>query len=100
MAQVRVEFKLSMPHAGSWNRQWSSAGRNFTVTRRMSELSASRLGIPRSWRHAWDDGWCAAIDARVMGKGERSEKSHGFCGYEWMVDSIIRCGKIQYSDTD
>lgn len=96
MAQIRVEFKLSMPGVNSWNNRWSGASKNFTVIRRMSELTASKLGIPRSWSHHWEDGWSACVTARIMAKGERAKKSHGFCGYEWMVDNILRCGSIQY----
>jgi len=92
----RVEFKLTMPGSQpSWNGKWSGEGRNYAITRTLSDKAAEALfaGKARpSWGHRWNDGWFASIEARVVPKGERLAKSEGFCGYEWMVANILDHG--------
>jgi len=46
---------------------------------------------------AWRDGWGANVAVELIGSVEkkiREKKSAGFCGYEWMIDSILKHGKI------
>jgi len=88
----RVEFRLTMPGVGSWDGKWSGAGRNYSIVRHVPTERVAELGLPQSFDHAWDDGWRASVRARVLGKGERPTKSDGFCGYEWMVDNILKYG--------
>lgn len=89
----RIEFRLSMPGVGSWNGRWSGDGRKYVIVRTVRRADLPKLGdLPRSWRYSWDDGWAASVSARVMTKGERKPKSDGFCGYDWMVNNIIRWG--------
>lgn len=49
------------------------------------------------WYYSFGDGWAASVSARVMSKGERSSRSDGFCGYDWMVRSILTHGDIRPS---
>jgi hypothetical protein len=91
----RVEFRLSMPSRGSWNGEWSGAARNYVIVRSLPDIRVSELigtELSRSWLHRWDDGWCAQITARVMARGERTPKSDGFSGYDWMVANILAHG--------
>ena len=88
----RVLFRLTMPNTGSWNGKWSGEGRNYTLVRSIPEARVQELDIPSSWYHNFGDGWGASVSAVLMEKGERARKSDGFCGYEWMVDRIIRWG--------
>src|SRR5690606_22351437 len=78
----------------SWNGQWSGEGRNYVIVRNVPSETVAKWGR-MSWRHGWGDGWCACVTARVMEKGERKPKSDGFCGYDWMVNNIIRWGTTQ-----
>jgi hypothetical protein len=90
--RVRVEFRLTMPGVNTWNGRWSGEGRNHSIVRALSRTEAEALleGQPeRSWRHRWDDGWCAEVTARIVPAGARLRKSDGFCGYDWMVRNII-----------
>ena len=100
---VKVEFKLTMPHIGSWNGKWSyGEGKNFTLQERLPQEEVDCLfeGATKAhWYHPWNDGWTACITARIMSKGERSKPSDGFMGYEWMVVSIINYGRIKYERT-
>ena len=95
MKKSRIEFRLGMPGVASWNGKWSGEGRNYVIFRTLPVDRVGELEIPNSWFHRWEDGWCASVAARVMNPGERRSKSHGFCGYDWMVESIIRYGEIR-----
>ena len=90
----RVLFRLTMPNAGSWNGRWSGEGQNYILVRSLPEARVKELGIPKTWHYSWGDGWGANVSARVMDKGERAPKSDGFCGYDWMVDRMIRWGTM------
>jgi hypothetical protein len=93
----RIEFRLSMPGRGSWNGGWSGAEKNYAIVKSMTEKTCKRLNIVDesvSWSYRWNDGWGACVTARIVSKGERLKKSDGFCGYDWMVRSIIAHGDI------
>lgn len=92
MSKVRVMFTLSMPSSPSWNGKWSGENRAYNRVRSLFDAKVEELGIPTSFTHRWSDGWCACVDARVLGRGERAPKSDGFCGYDWMIDNIINHG--------
>lgn len=91
-----VEFKLSMPSRGSWDNRWSGEDRNYTIVRELDDEHALQLD-GRSWSYGWSDGWCAVITARVVHERATLKPSDGFNGYDWMVASILRYGKI-YGD--
>lgn len=44
------------------------------------------------------DGWGAGVSVKIVdgvkGKNAAIKGSKGFCGYEWMIDSILERGKI------
>lgn len=93
----RVEFRLSMPGVASWDGRWSGAAKNFAIVksltdRRVRELLEGNAEV--AWVYNFGDGWCAEVTARVVEKGERLRRSDGFCGYGWMVDSILADGEI------
>lgn len=92
---TRIEFRLTMPGRSSWNGRWSGEARNYTLVREIEDDVMNKYD-GRSWSYAWSDGWVANITARVVGPGVLA-KSDGFCGYDWMVVSILRYGKI-YAD--
>jgi hypothetical protein len=89
-------FELSMPNCGSWNGKWTGANHYYAVTRKLS--NKSRL-VPRKeyYRYNFGDGWAAKVTVREVSAKEATHarrKSQGFCGYEWMVDSILSYGEI------
>lgn len=92
-----IVFSLSMPHCGSWNGRWSGAEQKHLIFKRLSDKYAATLD-GQSWDYRWDDGWGAVIDARIV-SGEESRKlrkqNAGFCGYDWMVQSILAVGRIE-----
>lgn len=99
---MRVEFKLSMPNVGSWNGKWSGEGKRYALNRTITENQAKLLGLRGgypNWYHSFGDGWGASISAKILEKGERFQKSNGFCGYDWMVDNILYYGRISACDS-
>src|SRR5574340_27799 len=90
-----VAFSLSMPGVASWNNRWSGEGKLYARLKSMPLDRAKKL--EGSYSYAWPDGWCARVAAQIVDSKEAArlrKKSAGFCGYDWMIDSIIRHGKI------
>jgi hypothetical protein len=93
---TRVEFRLTMPKRASWDGKWSGERKNYTLTRELEDVDATKVD-GRSWSYNWPDGWQARVDARIVRNGEPEVESNGFCGYDWMVRSILRFGEIYAS---
>ncbi len=110
-------FKLSMPGNNAWNGKWSGQNKqylkivNFGRTKKGITKAQKILNVPAAQRHAIDDsgyysynfgdGWRAGVSVYHIDdtypKNEPAKlrrKSDGFCGYDWMVDSIIAHGEI------
>jgi hypothetical protein len=85
---IRVEFKLNMPGRTTWNGAWSGDDRNYTLVREVDDVVAAKLD-GRTWSYGWNDGWRARICACVVPADMQLAKSDGFCGYDWMVESIL-----------
>lgn len=88
-----------MPGNNSWNGKWSGDGKCFVIVKSFRKMPAElKIGY-----HTYDfgDGWSAAISVREVDKGTAAmlrKKSQGFCGYDWMVSSLISYGKIMRDD--
>ena len=94
-------FQLSMPHAASWNGRWSGEGKCYAILKKFNSqkaiTKANELIAARSFGYRWDDGWYASISVRAVDNSEARKirkASQGFCGYDWMVESILSRGKI------
>ena len=94
-------FKLSMPGNNSWNGRWSGDGRFYALVRKFTSAKEKAKAIltlaVKSYGYDFGDGWYARIDvSEVTAQEARAVrvKSVGFAGYEWMVDSILRHGRI------
>lgn len=88
---MTLAFILTMPNVGSWNGKWSGEGNLYAITRQANRAQVNRMA-GRSWHYSWSDGWSASVECRLVKGGEITKlrkASRGFCGYEWMVDSII-----------
>ena len=94
-----IVFELTMPRRGSWNGKWSGADRRYIRCR--SELGFSKKTLSelvnKDYFYSWNDGWTACVsvhktDSRTANK--LLKQSAGFCGYDWMISSIIRNGCI------
>jgi len=118
-----LSFELTMPNVGSWNGKWTGAERKYFVIRKFDNKTADKImedaktspiyegfftrreigNTPPSKSHYYNfgDGWGAnvrieQVDAKEANK--RRKNSAGFCGYEWMIDSIIRFDEILNSN--
>ena len=101
----RISFTLGMPNRGSWNGKWSGEDRMYVVVRKFSgkkgsELADKLLASPYYY-YGWSDGWVASVTLKEVDGKESAKlkrKSNGFCGYEWMIDSICQHGCIKTND--
>ena len=69
------------------------------ITKPDKYVPKDRIG--KSYYYNFGDGWCACVDVMKL-SGNSSEyrkmvrNNRGFCGYGWMVDSIIHNDEIKY----
>jgi hypothetical protein len=98
---MNIVFTLSMPGCSSWNGTWSAEGKLYAVVKSFStakaKAKAAEILAKGYYSYGWSDGWRAGIAvARCDGAEARRirAKSAGFCGYEWMIQSIIDRGCI------
>lgn len=90
-----IVFELSMPNKGSWNGKWSQEGQLFVRTRRECDVPKEHWG--KAFYYRWNDGWTACVTVTKLPVAEARKlerKSNGFCGYDWMIKSIIQHGAI------
>lgn len=86
----RMIFELSMPSNNSWNGKWSGAESTYTVAKSLTHGKAEELK-PR-YTYNFGDGWVAAVAVREA--KPREKPTNKFCGYEWMIDSILKRNAI------
>lgn len=90
-----IVFELTMPNRGSWNGRWS--GESTRHIRVKHDKSVPKEVWNKDFFYRWDDGWTACISVIKMPATEArklEKESSGFCGYDWMIDSIINYHKI------
>ncbi len=88
-------FELSMPSNNAWNGKWTGDQDYYAKTRTIPASTVSEL--KPSYSYNFGDGWVARVGVRqVDGKAaaKARKRSKGFCGYEWMIDSILEHGSI------
>lgn len=99
---IYIAFTLSMPGSPSWNGKWSGEGKLYAIVKKFTGArgadKAKSILANCYYSYSWSDGWRAGIDAKMVdGKtaGQFRKRSCGFCGYDWMVDSILVDGVIK-----
>ena len=95
-----IAFILTMPNRGSWNGQWSGQGNLYAIVKNFTDKSAAKHKFKPSYYYHWNDGWGASVQVRQVDKQEARllrKNTKGFCGYDWMVESIINHNAI-YAD--
>ena len=93
-----LAFRLSMPGCPSWDGKWSGDGTAYIIVKNIGRSKASlekmkKILTEGRFYYAWDDGWRACVSVKKIGLKEAKalkKKSAGFCGYDWMVDSILQ----------
>ena len=85
-----------MPNRGSWNGHWSQENDRHMIFRENRLVPKDVIG--KDFIYSWEDGWTACVNvSKVDTKSANKLKkiNKGFCGYDWMVSSIIKNGKIK-----
>lgn len=93
-----IAFVLTMPNRGSWNGRWSGEN-NMHVIVKLERNVPNKEIIGKSFYYRWNDGWTACVSVKKVDSKEGNalrKNSKGFCGYNWMVDSLISKGCIEY----
>lgn len=98
---ITLCFRLSMPNSNSWNGKWSGEGKTYAIFKKFSGLKgiakAQELLDERSFYYSFGDGWGASVNIQAIAGPDLAKMrrlSSGFCGYDWMVESILKYGKI------
>jgi len=91
-----LAFYLSMPGCPSWNGKWSGEGNLYVIVKTFRSKKdiekAERIKEKKYYSYRWEDGWMAGIRIEEVDSNKAKKlrnKSKGFCGYDWMVDTII-----------
>jgi len=97
-----LQFILSMPNNNSWNGKWSGESNFYAIVHnfgrsKIRTTKAVEILKKEYYHYSFGDGWAAGITITEINAKEAVKirrKSGGFCGYSWMVDSIIDHGEI------
>ena len=97
-----LSFSLSMPNVASWDGKWSGESKNYVKVVNLgrgksNEQRAGEILDTGYFHYAFGDGWTAGVEVKEVDSREVAairKKSDGFCGYDWMINSIIREQKI------
>lgn len=96
-----IQFTLSMPNSGSWNGQWSGSSSFYAIVKTFTKKNkdkADKIIKDGPYSFSWEDGWRASISVKIIDAKEKRfviKHSDGFCGYDWMVESILEHGYIK-----
>ena len=94
-----------MPNNNAWNGKWTGADNfyvrveNFGRTKKANNR-AQELIDAGSFYYNFGDGWGASVAIKEVDSTQARKlrkKSMGFCGYDWMIDSIKLYGDIRTS---
>ena len=96
-------FTFTMPNNNSWNGHWSGERDLFNKALRI--VSRGKNMYPDlkegDYYYNFHDGWGANVNVKFVTDKEvkqMTKKSKGFCGYEWMIKSILKNNKILCQD--
>ena len=94
-----LSFKLSMPNNNSWDGKWSGEDNSYVRVRSIREQGVAGPILQKGYFHYnFGDGWAAGVTVKEVTAAEAKKlrnNSNGFCGYEWMIDSIFAHGEIR-----
>jgi len=99
---MKLQFTLSMPSVNSWNGKWSGDGNLYAIVEsfrgKTDERRAKEILDKGYFHYNFGDGWSAGVKVAQIDNKEANKimrKTQGFCGYDWMVRSIINKLKIE-----
>ncbi len=93
-----------MPNVNSWNGKWTGEGKKYWIVKSFSDkvykTDIEKLfdgNLYNNFYYNFGDGWGANVKMEIINSKiaqYRRKHTKGFCGYDWMVDSIIKRGEI------
>lgn len=94
-----IAFELSMPNVGSWNGRWSGESKRYIIRKTIRSQDDIKKAQSLIGYHYYNfgDGWGANVCVEQINAKEANKRrkiSKGFCGYEWMINSIMEFNKI------
>ena len=99
---MKLCFELSMPNNNAWNGKWTGDEKCYAIIVNTKQKERAREVLNKGYfRYNFGDGWVAGISVREVDAKEATRmkrKSVGFCGYNWMVDSIMECLEIKWKE--
>lgn len=94
----QIVFLLSMPKNNSANGKWTGDGKVHAIILPKGKVgNVERILHTAPFTYDFGDGWVAQIDVKFLNTYDASEikkNNEGFCGYDWMVKSILDNGTI------
>lgn len=96
-----IAFTLTMPSVNTWNGQWSGQDKLYIRVENIKKEIGLKVLKEDTYYYKWSDGWTACIKVQRVDCKEAAKlrrKSQGFCGYEWMIKSIIHTGRIEIGE--
>jgi len=95
-----LSFTLSMPGVSSWNGKWTGDGTLYARVQKFGKKSdwAQEILKRGYFSYFFGDGWRAGVTVKEVDAKEAArirKHSAGFCGYDWMITSIIDHLQIQ-----
>jgi len=94
-----------MPNNNAWNGKWTGEDNLYVLVRSFNTKNSKAIAMcileKGYFQYSFGDGWVAAVSVDEIDSKEAmrlKRKSQGFCGYNWMVDSIIDFLEILPSD--
>ena len=84
-----VRFELTMPNVGSYNGVDTGSKSGCYIFKNLPKSVANDLN-GKSFHYDFGDGWAANVKCSLA----KRSKTKGFRGYNWMVDEILKHGKI------
>lgn len=95
-----LAFELSMPGRNSWNGGWSGEKKRYVIVKsfrgKKREEKAAKILARGYYSYSWEDGWRAGIEVKQVDAKQAASLrrvSDGFCGYNWMVQTILDYGE-------
>lgn len=91
------KFVLTMPRNNSWNGKWTGEDKYYCRIRSYVNDYVPKYLKTGDYTYDFGDGWMACVKVEEITAKQKkicNSKSNGFCGYDWMIGSIIEHGKI------
>ena len=98
-----LSFELTMPNAKCWDGQWTGSKKPYLAFRKIDKKIVIQFmegQESKNFYYNFGDDWRAKVKVKKILSKEKNKLeriSAGFCNYDWMIDSILKNGKIKYT---